>query len=281
MNNLKINNAQFKPLKVGKYTLPIDERTIVMGILNLTPDSFSDGGKFFDVNKAVSHAIEMVEEGADIIDVGAESTRPGHLPVDTDEEIKRLTPVLEKLLQEVKVPISVDTYKAATAERVLNMGVHIINDIWGLQMDSELAAVAAKYGVPVIVMHNQDGTEYRNLMGDVLSFLKTSISIAEEAGIDPDKIIVDPGIGFGKTLEHNLEVMDRLDEFKSLGKLILLGTSRKSMIGKVLDLPVDQRVEGTAATVALGIDRGANIIRIHDVKEMKRVCRMMDAMVRR
>lgn len=270
-----------KPLKVGKYTLPIDRRTIVMGILNLTPDSFSDGGKFIDADKAVEHSLRMIEEGVDIIDVGAESTRPGHIPVNSGEELKRLIPVLERLLKEVQVPISVDTYKAATAQVVLDMGVHIINDIWGLQRDKNLAAVAARYGVPVIVMHAQNHTEYNNLMEDVIGYLRKSIQIAEEAGIESDKIIVDPGIGFGKTLEHNLEIMDRLDEFKCLGKPILLGSSRKSMIGRILDLPPEERIEGTAATVALGITRGANIVRIHDVKEMYRVCKMMDAMLRR
>ncbi len=281
MNNLKMNNLQLQPLKLGKYTLPINERTIVMGILNLTPDSFSDGGKFFDAGKAVEHALRMADEGADIIDVGAESTRPGHSPIDADEELRRLIPVLGRLLREVDVPISIDTYKAATAEKVLDMGVHIINDIWGLQRDPGLAGVVARYGVPVIVMHAQNHTEYNNLIGDILDYLRKSIQIAEDAGIESQKIIVDPGIGFGKTLEHNLEIMDRLDELKTLDKPILLGTSRKSMIGKVLDLPVEERVEGTAATVALGITRGANIIRIHDVKEMQRVCKMMDAMLRR
>lgn len=272
---------QLKPLKMGQYTLPLGERTIVMGILNLTPDSFSDGGKFFDEGRAVDHALKMVEEGADIIDVGAESTRPGHIPVEAEEELQRLIPVLERLLKEVHVPISVDTYKAATAQKVLDMGVHIINDVWGLQRDSQLAHAVSSYGVPIIVMHNQNGTEYDNFMGDVIAFLRKSIQIAEAADIASDKIIIDPGIGFGKTLEHNLEIMDRLDELKTLGKTILLGTSKKSMIGNILDLPVEERIEGTAATVALGIARGASIIRIHDVKEMVRVCKMMDAMVRR
>jgi len=272
---------QFKPLKVGNYTLPIGERTIVMGILNLTPDSFSDGGKFFDTNKAVDRALQMIEEGADIIDVGAESTRPGHTPIEAEEEFQRLMPVLGKLLKEIPVPISVDTYKAATARRVLDMGVHMINDVWGLQKDLQLAHVVSGYGVPVVVMHNQNSIEYDNFMGDVIAFLRESIQIAEGAGIDSDKIIIDPGMGFGKALEHNLEIMVRLDELKVLGKAILLGTSRKSMIGKVLDLHVEERMEGTAATVALGIAKGANIIRVHDVKEMVRVCKMMDAMVRR
>lgn len=278
-----LNNAepQFKPLEFAGFSLPIDKRTIVMGILNITPDSFSDGGKYYDINKAVEHAHEMVENGADIIDIGAESTRPGYTYVDPEEEIRRLLPVLEKLLVEIKKPISVDTYKAVTAEKVLELGVHIINDQWGLKYDHKMAEVVAKYNVPVIIMHNQEGTNYYDLMGDIIAWLRESINIAEEAGINPDNIIVDPGIGFGKTLEHNLEVMNRLDELHILGKPILLGTSKKSLIGKTLDLPVDERMEGTAATVALGIAKGVHIVRIHDVKEMSRVCKMMDAMIRR
>lgn len=278
---IKNTQTRFRSLEVGKYTLPVGERTIIMGILNLTPDSFSDGGKFFDVDKAVAHALKMVEAGADIIDVGAESTRPGYTPVEAEEELQRLVPILERLLKEVHVPISVDTYKAATAQKVLDMGVDMINDVWGLQRDTQLAQVVADYGAPIVVMHNQNSTEYDNFMGDIIAFLRKSVEIAEEAGIASDKIIIDPGVGFGKTLEHNLEIMDRLDELKTLGKAILLGTSRKSMIGKVLDLPVEERIEGTAATVALGIAKGADIIRVHDVKEMARVCKMMDAMVRR
>jgi len=274
-------NKDLAPIKCGSFTLPIHERTVIMGILNITPDSFSDGGKYFDAASALEHAHQMVAEGADIIDVGAESTRPGHLPVDCQEELKRLTRVLDKLLQEIKVPVSVDTYKASTAEEVLKMGVHIINDVWGLKKDAAMAGVIAKYKVPVVIMHNQEGAEYNDLMADIIQWLRDSIAIAQEAGIEPQKIIIDPGIGFGKTLEHNLEVMDRLDEFKILGKPLLIGTSRKSIIGKTLNLPVEDRVEGTAATVALGIARGASIVRVHDVKEMVRVCKMMDAMVRR
>ena len=270
-----------KPLKVGQYTLPLGERTIIMGILNLTPDSFSDGGKFFDTDKAVEHALKMAAEGADIIDVGAESTRPGHVSLEADEELRRLIPVLDRLLKEVRLPISVDTYKAATARKVLDMGVHIINDVWGLQKDSQLAGIVSDYEVPVIVMHNQNGMEYDDLMGEIIAFLRKSMQIAESMGIDSGKIIIDAGIGFGKTPEHNLEIMDRLDELKTLGKAILLGTSRKSIIGKVLELPTDERIEGTAATIALGISKGADIVRVHDVKEMARVCKMMDAMVRR
>ncbi|SHI78151.1 dihydropteroate synthase [Desulfofundulus thermosubterraneus] len=261
--------------------LVLGERTLVMGILNVTPDSFSDGGRFSDPSRAVEHAHRLVEDGADIIDLGGESTRPGYTPVTVDEEMRRVIPVLEKLVQEIPVPISVDTTKAAVAREALEIGAHIINDQWALRADPEMAAVVARYDVPVILMHNQRGTEYEDLMGDMIHFFRESIALALEAGICRDKIIIDPGIGFGKTVEQNLEVMSRLSELDCLGLPVLLGTSRKSMIGKTLDLPVDQRVEGTAATVAVGIAAGVDIVRVHDVKEMVRVARMTDAMVRR
>ncbi len=261
--------------------LVLGERTLVMGILNVTPDSFSDGGRFSEPSRAVEHAHRLVEDGADIIDLGGESTRPGHTPVTVDEEMRRVIPVLEKLVQEIPVPISVDTTKAAVAREALEIGAHIINDQWALRADPEMAAVVARYDAPVILMHNQRGTEYEDLMGDIIRFFRESIAIAGEAGISRDKIIIDPGIGFGKTVEQNLEVMNRLSELACLGLPVLLGTSRKSMIGKTLDLPVDQRVEGTAATVAVGIAAGVDIVRVHDVKEMVRVARMTDAIVRR
>jgi dihydropteroate synthase len=261
--------------------LVLGERTLVMGILNVTPDSFSDGGRFSDPSRAVEHAHRLVEDGADIIDLGGESTRPGHTPVTAEEEMRRVIPVLEKLVQEIPVPISVDTTKAAVAREALEIGAHIINDQWALRADPEMAAVVARYDAPVILMHNQKGTEYKDLMGDIIRFFRESIALALEAGISPEKIIIDPGIGFGKTVEQNLEVMNRLSELACLGLPVLLGTSRKSMIGKTLDLPVDQRVEGTAATVAVGIAAGVDIVRVHDVREMVRVVRMTDAMVRR
>ncbi|OIQ62245.1 dihydropteroate synthase [Neomoorella thermoacetica] len=262
------------PLVLGK-------RTLVMGIVNVTPDSFSDGGQFYDPGAAVEHAHQLVAEGADIIDVGGESTRPGHEPVSAAEEWRRLEPVLTRLTREIKVPISVDTYKASTARRALEMGVDIINDIWGFRVDPEMARVCGQYQAAVVLMHNQEGTSYKDLMFDILTFLRQSIQLAEDNGVPPEKIIVDPGIGFGKDLDQNLEVMGRLEEFKVLGKPVLLGTSRKSMIGRTLDLPVDQRLEGTAATVALGIARGVDIVRVHDVRAMVRVARMTDAIVRR
>lgn len=261
--------------------LVLGERTLVMGILNVTPDSFSDGGKFSDPDRAVERAHRMVEEGADIIDLGGESTRPGYTPVPLEEELRRVMPVLERLVQEVSVPISVDTTKAEVARQALECGAHIINDQWALRADPEMAGVVARYGAPVVLMHNQRGTEYRDLMGDMVQFFQESIGLAGAAGIPREKIIIDPGIGFGKTVEQNLEVLARLEELSCLGLPVLLGTSRKSVIGKTLDLPVDQRLEGTAATVALGIAAGADIVRVHDVKEMVRVARMTDAIVRR
>lgn len=264
------------------YKLPLGHRTIIMGILNITPDSFSDGGRFFDIDAAIEHAREMVDQGADIIDLGGESTRPTATYIPAEEELQRIIPVLKRLVKEVKVPVSIDTYKAEVARRALEEGAHIINDVWGFKADSEMARVVANYdNVPVILMHNQKGNEYRSMMDDILAALRESINIGLKAGIRKENIIVDPGIGFGKTTEQNLEVMHRLWEFKTLGYPLLLGTSRKSMIGNILELPVTERVEGTAATVSFGISQGADIIRVHDVKEMSRVARMTDAMFRR
>jgi dihydropteroate synthase len=269
-----------KYFECGKYKLPIGEKTYVMGILNVTPDSFSDGGKYTNLDKAIKRAIDMVENGADIIDVGGESTRPGYQPVDPFDEISRVVPVIEKLTKEINVPISVDTSKAIVAEKAIMAGACIINDIWGMQKDENMAEVVSKTGAGVIIMHNSDSTEYTDLMGDIIGFLKKSIKMAENAVVRRESIAVDPGIGFGKTLEHNLEVMRRLKELDSLNTPVLIGTSRKSLIGNILELPVNERLEGTAATVTLGIANGADIIRVHDVKEMVRVARMTDAMVR-
>ncbi|GAB4264755.1 dihydropteroate synthase [Thermincola ferriacetica] len=279
LKNLEGHGRKF--LRCREHTLPLGEKTLVMGILNVTPDSFSDGGKFFELDKAIEHAKEMVEQGADIIDIGGESTRPNYDPVGAEEELERVIPVLERLVKEVPVPISVDTYKSQVARRALEVGAHILNDVWGLQADPDLAKVAAEYDVPLILMHNQRGTEYKSMMDDILASLRQSIQLALDAGVKEENIIIDPGIGFGKDTDQNLEVMNRLWEFKTLGYPVLLGTSRKSMIGNTLGLPVTERVEGTAATVAFGIAQGVDIVRIHDVKEMVRVARMTDAMVRR
>lgn len=268
-------------LKCPDYTLELGRRTLVMGILNVTPDSFSDGGKFFDLDLALEHARQMVEAGADIIDLGGESTRPNYQPVPEAEEIQRVVPVIERLAKEISVPISIDTYKSGVARAAIQAGAQIVNDIWGFRADPDMAAVAAELQVPVVLMHNQSGTEYTHLMGDIIAFLRTSIAMGEAAGIAADHMVVDPGIGFGKTTDQNLEVMHRLEELKCLGKPILLGTSRKSIVGNTLNLPVQERMEGTGATVTLGIAKGADIVRIHDVKEMVRVVKMTDAMVRR
>ncbi|MBZ4665707.1 MAG: Dihydropteroate synthase [Mahella sp.] len=269
-----------KSMRIGNKTWQWGKRTYIMGILNVTPDSFSDGGHFYDIDSAVAHAGQMVEDGADIIDVGGESTRPGFKPVSADDEINRVVPVIRRLAQELDVPISIDTYKAKTAIAAIEAGADMINDIWGFKADMDMAAVAAKYKVPICLMHNKNEAIYNNLIEDMLTELRQSIDIALNAGVEPENIIVDPGIGFGKTWEHNLAIMRRLDEFKRLDYPILLGTSRKSFIGKVLDLPVNDRLEGTLATTAVGIVKGMDIVRVHDVKANKRVAVMTDAMVR-
>ncbi|ADL67951.1 dihydropteroate synthase [Thermoanaerobacterium thermosaccharolyticum] len=266
-------------LKVRDKEIEIGKRTYIMGILNMTPDSFSDGGKYNTLEKGMERALKMIEDGADIIDVGGESSRPGYKPVTAEEELRRINDIVKKL-QEVNTIVSVDTMKSKVAEESLKNGAHIINDIWGLQRDPDMAKVVADYGAGVVIMHNKDVAEYDDLLKDVISFLEKSIDIALKAGIKEENIMIDPGIGFGKTLEHNLTLMKRLDELKVLGFPILLGTSRKSMIGHVLKLDVNERVEGTAATVAIGISKGADIVRVHDVKEMARVAKMTDAMVR-
>ncbi|EJL39064.1 MULTISPECIES: dihydropteroate synthase [Brevibacillus] len=269
-----------RELNCGRYTLPLGERTLVMGILNVTPDSFSDGGRFVDLDHALAQARAMVEAGADIIDIGGESTRPGAEPVGEAEELDRVLPVIRRLSAELSVPLSIDTYKAAVAERALDAGAHIINDVWGAKRDPRMADVAARRGVPIILMHNRTDTDYRDFYSDFVRDLRESVQIALQAGVREEQIILDPGIGFVKTVEQNLETMRRLDDLVALGYPVLLATSRKRMIGHVLDLPVDDRVEGTAATVALGVAKGCHMVRVHDVKEMKRVTKMMDAMLK-
>ncbi|TCL38240.1 dihydropteroate synthase [Anaerospora hongkongensis] len=263
--------------------LEVGRRTLVMGIVNVTPDSFSDGGCFRQVEAAVRHAHQLIADGADILDIGGESTRPygNNQPVSAEEEMERVLPVLERLLREVAVPISLDTYKPETAEAALKLGVHMINDVWGLQKDPAMAAIVAKYQVPVIVMHNQAQPGYQDLLAEVSAFLLKSIQIAGQAGIDKKNIIIDPGIGFGKTRTDNLRLIRHLEQLKALECPILLGTSRKAFIGTTLGgLLPGERVEGTAATVAVGIANGADIVRVHDVKEMARVARMTDALIR-
>lgn len=259
----------------------LGERTLVMGILNVTPDSFSDGGKFYDPGLAMERARAMVADGADIIDLGGESTRPGFAPVGAEEELDRIIPVLRCLVKEITVPVSIDTTKAEVARRALEEGAGIINDQRGLRGDPAMAVIAAEYGAPLVLMHNQKGTVYRDLLGDIAESLRESIDIALSAGVARENIIVDPGLGFGKTAGQNLETLRRLKELRCLGQPVLIGPSRKSTIGKVLNLPVEERVEGTAASVAVGITNGAHIVRVHDVKEMARVARMTDAITGR
>ena len=261
-------------------TLVWGVRTYVMGIINVTPDSFSGDGLGGDVAAAVDLALRFQDEGADILDIGAVSTRPGHQQVSLDEELRRLMPALEAVANRVKLPISVETYNAAVARRAVDAGAVIINDIWGLKADPLLAKVAADTGAGLVLMHNQRGTEYRDLLPDVVSSLESSVGTALEAGVPQVNIIIDPGIGFGKTPDHNLEVLAGLDALKAIGCPILVGASRKSTLGLLLDLPPGQRVEGTAATVSLAIAGGADLVRVHDVKEMVRVCRVADAVVR-
>ncbi|EOS53336.1 dihydropteroate synthase [Paenibacillus barengoltzii] len=266
--------------QLGEASLTLGERTLVMGILNVTPDSFSDGGRYNNVERAVQHAREMVAEGADIIDIGGESTRPGHVPVSEQEELERVIPVVEALHRELPhIPLSVDTYKAQVAYEALKAGAHIINDVWGFKAEPRMAEVAAEFGCPVILMHNRHDRNYRDLLADVAADLRESVEIARKAGVSDENIILDPGIGFAKDYHENLRVMKALDELAALGFPLLLGTSRKRFIRTALDLPVDEVVFGTAATVALGIAQGCQIVRVHDVKEIKQTVQMCDAIV--
>lgn len=249
-----------------------------MGILNVTPDSFSDGGYFTSTEKAVDQAILMEQAGADIIDVGGESTRPGHAPLSVDEELSRVVEIVKAVKEKVTIPISIDTYKAETAKRAIEAGAEIINDIWGAKKDPNMAKVAAKYQVPIILMHNRDNKNYTSLIDDMLNDLQESIDIALKAGVQKQNIILDPGIGFAKTHEDNIIVMKELERFKELGYPILLGTSRKSLIGNILDIPAEERDVGTGATTCLGITKGVQLYRVHNVRINKELAQMMDAM---
>lgn len=274
-------------MKIARQSFSLDfsKRTHIMGILNVTPDSFSDGGRYFDKSIAIRRAHEMVEEGADIIDIGGESTRPGSEPVTLEEEISRTIPVIEVLAKNIKIPISIDTYKAEVAKMALDAGASIVNDISGLRFDPEMPKVVSQYKVPVVIMHikgmpknMQVNPQYEALIPEIMDYLRESIRLAMKSGIAEDKIIIDPGIGFGKTFEHNLEIIKNLHEFTLLEKPLLVGVSRKAFIGKILgDAPASERLEGTAAAVAISISNGANIIRVHDVKEMKKVALVADA----
>ena len=268
-----------------KYNL--SERTHIMGVLNVTPDSFSDGGKFLSIDKAVSQALKMVEEGADIIDIGGESTRPGSLPVSLEEETQRVIPVIGALAKKIQIPISIDTYKSQIAQKAMEAGAEMINDISGLRFDSEMAKLAAKYDVPVIIMHikgtpqnMQENPYYENVIKEIKDYFEEKINFADSAGIKKENVILDPGIGFGKRFEDNLAILKNLKEFKRLERPLLVGLSRKSFIGKILDVPVEERLEGSLGALAYSIMQGANIARVHDVKESVRVVKVVDTILR-
>lgn len=254
-------------------------RTYVMGILNVTPDSFSDGGKWDCLDQALRHVEEMVQAGADVIEIGGESTRPGYVMVSDQEEIDRIAPVIEAVKAEFDIPVSLDTYKGAVAAAGISIGADLINDIWGLKFDDKIAGVIAESGLPCCLMHNRKDTVYRDFMQDLTADLKETLSLAAEAGIERDRIILDPGIGFAKSYEQNLEAIGRLEELRTLGCPVLLGCSRKSVIGLTLDLPVDQRIEGTLATTVMAVMKGCMFVRVHDVKENVRAIKMAEAVL--
>ena len=275
-------------LSWANYSLDFSQKTCIMGILNVTPDSFSDSGLYLDKAQAIDRAVRMAEEGADIIDIGGESTRPGSEPLAIEEELRRIIPVIEALSKEIDIPLSVDTYKSGVARRALDAGASMVNDISGLRFDPGMPKVVSEYRVPVVIMHIKGAPKdmqrnplYQALMPEVMDTLRKGIRSAMESGVSEDKIIVDPGIGFGKTSEHNLEIIHNLRELTFLEKPVLIGPSRKAFIGKVLgDMPPGERLEGTAAAVAVSIMNGANIIRVHDVKEMAKVAKVADAIKR-
>jgi len=268
------------PLTIGKREFVWGARTFVMGVINVTPDSFSGDGLGTDIEAAVAQGLRFEAEGADILDVGGESTRPGAGETDAAEEMRRVLPVIERLKRQTTTPISIDTAKAEVASAALEAGAVMLNDVWGLRHDPQMPGVVARFGVPAVVMHNQRGRPFRDVIGDIREGLEASIALAAAAGVPRERLIVDPGFGFGWKEEHNLEMLRRLGELKALGLPILAGTSRKSTIGAVLGLPVEERLLGTAASVALAIANGADIVRVHDVKEMLQVCRVADAVVR-
>lgn len=267
-------------MKIGSREFYPEERTYIMGILNVTPDSFSDGGKYRSLDQALFHAREMIEQGADLIDVGGESTRPGYTMISDEEEISRVVPVLEKLRENFDIPLSIDTYKSRVAEAAVLAGADLINDIWGLKYDEKVADVIAKYELPCCLMHNRREAVYYNFMKDMLNDLEETVTIARRHGIRKEQIILDPGVGFGKTYEHNLEVLNKLEQVKNLGFPVLLGTSRKSVVGLTLDVPADQRVEGTIATSVIGVMKGCSFVRVHDVKENRRAVLMTESILK-
>lgn len=264
-------------MKIGNKEFDVKNKTYVMGILNVTPDSFSDGGKYHQMDNALKRTQQMVEEGADIIDICGESTRPGYQLLSEEEEMERVLPILEMIRKEVDVPISLDTYKSKVAKNGIKAGADFINDIWGLKYDSNLAKVIAESGVACCLMHNRASAEYKDYMQDVVADLKESLYLAENGGIKKDRIFLDPGVGFAKTYQNNLEIINRLEDLAVLGYPILLGTSRKSVIGLTLDLPVTQRLEGTLVTTTIAVLKGCGFVRVHDVLENVRTIKMAEA----
>ena len=272
-----------KKISCGSKEIILGERTLVMGILNVTPDSFSDGGRYNNLDSAMKQAERLISEGADIIDVGGESTRPGHIQITSEEEISRVVPIIEKISKNLDTIISIDTYKYDVAKEAIKVGANIINDIWGLQYDNgEMAELVKKSNLPLIAMHNQNDEIYdKDIMLVLREFFEKTFKIADKYGIDRDTIILDPGLGFGKNVEQNIEVLSRLNELKDMG-FILLGASKKRFIGKLLnDLPFDERVEGTVATTVIGIEKGVDIVRVHNVLENKRTCLVADGVYRK
>jgi dihydropteroate synthase len=287
MNPSRNGSREEFVLRCREGDLHLGRRTLVMGVLNVTPDSFSDGGLFLDTHRAIEHGLRMAEEGADIIDVGGESSRPGSDPVSQDEELGRIIPVIEALASQLSIPISVDTYKAQVAERAIEAGAQMINDISGLRFDPQMPSVAARFDTPLILMHikgtpktMQQNPSYEDLMGEIITYLREGIALAERVGgVDPHQVIIDPGIGFGKRVEDNLMILKRLPELTCLGRPLIIGTSRKSFIGAVLNREVDQRAIGTLATVAVSALKGAHIVRVHDVGPARQAVDMVDAVV--
>lgn len=268
-------------MRIGNKELDLKNHCYIMGILNVTPDSFSDGGKFNNLDAALRHTEEMIRDGADIIDVGGESTRPGHVVIPEEEEIARVTPVIEAIKSNFDIPVSIDTYKGAVTLAALQAGADLVNDIWGFKHDSKVAEYTARYQAVCCLMHNRNEAVYDDFRKDVIDDLRECIGIAKKANIADDKIILDPGVGFGKTYEMNLEIINHLEIMKQLDYPVLLGTSRKSVIGLTLDLPADERVEGTLATTVIGVMKGCSFVRVHDVKENARIIKMTEAILAR
>ena len=268
-------------MKIGNREFDIKNKIYIMGILNVTPDSFSDGGRFNELDAALFHAEEMIREGADIIDIGGESTRPGYTVITEAEEIERVVPVIEKVTANFDIPVSIDTYKSAVAEAALKSGAHMVNDIWGLKKDPEMAEAIARRGAACCLMHNREIADYSDFVADMVKDLAESVKIAEKAGISREKIMIDPGVGFAKSYEQNLMAISNVEALHQLGLPVMLATSRKSVIGLALDLPKDQRMEGTLATTVMGVMKGCSFVRVHDVKENKRAILMAEAILGR